>query len=244
MKPLDFGKGAKPLYIQIRDILKDKILSYEYAPGQTIPSEAQIQEMFGVSRITARQAIAKLESEGLVERSRGKGTRVLFQNKITEELAGVTSFTEEMVERGIQPGTKYVHIEIVEADIELSEIFQCKKSDELYRISRVRTGNGVPVTYAISYFPKSLNLPLDDEVYRGSIYSMFDKLQISKPSYSEESFGAFCANKDTAEKLDMKKGEAILVRKRTAYDEVGNVLEYTLAIYPGDRYLYSIQLNN
>ena len=69
MEKLDFGKGAVPLYIQIKKIIKDKILSKEYAPGDSIPSEAQLQEIFHVSRITARQAIAQLESEGLVERA-------------------------------------------------------------------------------------------------------------------------------------------------------------------------------
>lgn len=56
MEKLDFGKGAVPLYIQIKKIIKDKILSKEYAPGDSLPSEAQLQEIFHVSRITARQA--------------------------------------------------------------------------------------------------------------------------------------------------------------------------------------------
>ena len=66
MTQLDFDKGAVPLYVQIKMIIRDKILAREYAPGDSLPSEAQLQEMFHVSRITARQAIAQLESEGLV----------------------------------------------------------------------------------------------------------------------------------------------------------------------------------
>lgn len=127
MEKLDFGKGAVPLYIQIKKIIKDKILSKEYAPGDSLPSEAQLQEIFHVSRITARQAIAQLESEGLVERARGKGTRVLFQNKIEEQLAGIKSFTNEMLERGIQPGTRWAHIELVKADRHVADIFGCKR---------------------------------------------------------------------------------------------------------------------
>ena len=46
MEKLDFGKGAVPLYIQIKKIIKDKILSKEYAPGDSLPSEAQLQESF------------------------------------------------------------------------------------------------------------------------------------------------------------------------------------------------------
>lgn len=86
MEKLDFGKGAVPLYIQIKKIIKDKILSKEYAPGDSLPSEAQLQEIFHVSRITARQAIAQLESEGLVERARGKEPEFCFKIKLKSSL--------------------------------------------------------------------------------------------------------------------------------------------------------------
>ena len=242
MKQLDFSKGAIPLYIQIKKILKDKILSNEYAPGEAIPSEAQLQEIFGVSRITARQAIAQLENEGLVERARGKGTRVIFQNKIEEELIGIKSFTNEMLERGMQPGTSFAHIEMVEAGHKVAEVFGCGKHELVYKLSRVRTGDGIPIVYFISYFSQDRNLPLEDEKYQGSMYALLDELQINKPSRSKESFYAVVATKEMAEKLDMKKGEAVLVRQRVSYDHNGKVLEYTLSYYPGDRYSYSIYL--
>ena len=244
MEQLDFSKGAIPLYIQIKNILKAQILSNEYAPGKSIPSEAQLQKMYGVSRITARQAIAQLENEGLVERARGKGTRVLFQNKIEEELTGIKSFTNEMIERGIEPGTKYGHIELVEAGNDVAKVFGCHNHDEVYRLSRVRTGDGIPIVYFVSYFSKERNLPLDDKYYQGSMYELLDNLHINKPSHSKENFYAISASKEVAEKLEMKKGEAVLVRKRISYDYEGKVLEYTLSYYPGDRYLYTIELNN
>ena len=210
MEKLDFGKGAVPLYIQIKKIIKDKILSKEYAPGDSLRSEAQLQEIFHVSRITARQAIAQLESEGLVERARGKGTRVLFQNKIEEQLAGI--------------------------------IFGCKKGDLVYRLDRVRTGDDVPIVYFVSYFSRDRNLPLEDEKYTGSMYALLDELNIRKPVKTRENFKAITARKEEAEKLDIKKGDPLLIRERVSYDHEGNVLEYTISYYPGERYSYSIEL--
>ena len=242
MEKLDFGKGAVPLYIQIKKIIKDKILSKEYAPGDSIPSEAQLQEIFHVSRITARQAIAQLESEGLVERARGKGTRVLFQNKIEEQLAGIKSFTNEMLERGIQPGTRCAHIELVKADRHVADIFGCKKGDLVYRLDRVRTGDDVPIVYFVSYFSRDRNLPLEDEKYTGSMYALLDELNIRKPVKTRENFKAITARKEEAEKLDIKKGDPLLIRERVSYDHEGNVLEYTISYYPGERYSYSIEL--
>lgn len=242
MEKLDFGKGAVPLYIQIKKIIKDKILSKEYAAGDSLPSEAQLQEIFHVSRITARQAIAQLESEGLVERARGKGTRVLFQNKIEEQLAGIKSFTNEMLERGIQPGTRWAHIELVKADRHVADIFGCKRGDLVYRLDRVRTGDDVPIVYFVSYFSRDRNLPLEDEKYTGSMYALLDELNIRKPVKTRENFKAITARKEEAEKLDIKKGDPLLIRERVSYDHEGNVLEYTISYYPGERYSYSIEL--
>ena len=244
MEQLNFEKGSKPLYAQLQEILKQKILTNEYAPGTMIPSESQLQKMFKVSRITARQAIINLENEGYVQRERGRGTRVLYQNAITEELVGMNSFTKEMQAQGIEPGTKYMHIDVVEADERLLELFHCKPQEKLYRISRVRTGDGIPVAYIISYFPGKLNLPLDDQAYLESIYAMLDSLQISRPKHSEDMFGAICSDKEVAKKLEIQKGDAVLVRERTSYEEDGQLFEYTIAYYPGERYLYSVPLNS
>ena len=74
MKQLQTGKGSKSMYLQIKEIYKNRIVNGEIKRGQKIPSEMEIQKEFGVSRITARQAILELEQEGMVKRGRGKWT--------------------------------------------------------------------------------------------------------------------------------------------------------------------------
>ena len=96
MKRLDDSKGAPPLYLQISQILRDKILRHEYDYGDRIPSEKDLQDQYEVSRITARQAIQELEQENMVERARGKGTIVTYQPCIDEYLNTIRSFTDEM----------------------------------------------------------------------------------------------------------------------------------------------------
>ena len=101
MKKLDDSKGAPPLYLQISNILREKIIKQEYEYGDHIPSEKEIQELYGVSRITARQAIQELEQDDMVKRARGKGTIVTFQPCIDEYLNTIRSFTDEMKERNL-----------------------------------------------------------------------------------------------------------------------------------------------
>ncbi len=243
MTQLDFDKGAVPLYVQIKMIIRDKILKREYAPGDSLPSEAQLQEMFHVSRITARQAIAQLESEGLVERARGKGTRVVYPKKIEERLVGIKSFTNEMLERGIEPSTRYAHIEMVAADAHLAKIFGCEKKDSLYRLDRVRCADGTPIVYFVSYFSQDRNLPLDDERYYSSMYALLDELKINKPIKTREVFKAITADRKISEKLEMKPGDPVLLRERVSYDRKERVLEYTLSYYLGERYSYTVELD-
>ena len=85
MEKLNSAKGAPPLYLQISEILRNKILTKEYAFDTIIPSETELQGMYQVSRITARQAIQELEKDGLVSRARGKGTVVIYQKHIEED---------------------------------------------------------------------------------------------------------------------------------------------------------------
>ena len=220
MGKLDTSKGAMPMYLQIYQILKKDILSNVYPKGELIPSEALLQKKYDVSRITARQAIAQLEQDGLVERARGKGTRVKLQDRIEEDLLHIKSFTDEMRERGMEPGTSYAHMEIVHADRECAQVFHCEEKDELYRLSRVRTANKEPIVYFVTYFSKDKNLPLDDEKYQGSMYELLKELNIPQSKKTKEMIHAIKASKNLAVKLHIKKNDAVLIRKRISYDDV------------------------
>ena len=123
-------------------------------------------------------------------------------------------------------------MEIVNADRECAQIFQCEEGDEIYRLSRVRTANGEPIVYFVTYFSKDKKLPLDDQRYMGSMYELLKELNLPQPKKTKEMIHAIKANKDLADKLHIQKNDAVLIRKRISYDELGFVLEYTLSYYP------------
>ena len=96
---LESGKGASPLYAQIKDILLSNIEEGIYK--DKIPTEKQLQELFQVSRITVRQAIDELVSDGYLVRERAKGTRIV-KKKIAENLNSLCNFTNEMKKKNIK----------------------------------------------------------------------------------------------------------------------------------------------
>ncbi len=240
MKSLDYGKGAPPLYMQIYQDLKEKIAGKEYEYGQTLPTEAELQEHYGVSRITIRQAFSSLEQEGLVVRTRGKGTIVSRQQVIEELLTSIKSFTEEMRERNMAPGTKFAQCSQTEADEELAELFSCKVGDPLYHIRRVRTANDRVIVLFDTYLSGKAELPLEDSRYYGSLYQLLEDCGMHLPVGIEERFEAIVADEELAAALALKPGAPIMRRTRIAFDNDLNVQEYTRSFYDASRYAYVV----
>lgn len=104
-----------PIYHQIEEQLKAMIDKGELQPDMLLPSEREYSETFGISRMTVRQALSNLVSQGYLYRQKGKGTFVSKQ-KIKQPLQGLTSFSEDMKSRGRKPSSKLLRFEIIKAD--------------------------------------------------------------------------------------------------------------------------------
>src|SRR5260370_34090421 len=108
-------KSPLPRYYQLKEIMREKINSGEWKPGALIPSDGELGEQYGISRMTARQAITELVNEGLFYREQGKGTFV-SRHKITQQLIRLTGFSEDIKARGQRPGSKVLSAEMFPAD--------------------------------------------------------------------------------------------------------------------------------
>src|ERR1700692_3080551 len=108
-------KSPLPRYYQLKEIMREKIASGEWNPADLTPSERELGEQYGISRMTARQAITELVNEGLFFREQGKGTFV-SRHKITQQLIRLTGFTEDIRARGQRPGTRVLSASMLPAD--------------------------------------------------------------------------------------------------------------------------------
>src|SRR5260370_29618718 len=100
-----YKNSPLPRYYQLKEIMRERVRSGEWKPGDLIPSERELGEKYGISRMTARQALTDLVNEGLFYRDQGKRT-FLSQRKITQQLIHLTWFTEDIRARGQRPATK------------------------------------------------------------------------------------------------------------------------------------------
>lgn len=239
MEKLQSKKGEKALYIQIKEIYRDKILSGQLKHGDKIESEMEIQKIFGVSRITARQAILDLEKEGMVNRGRGRGTFVIWKPAIKETLSEIRSFTHEMELHGRVPGMSSYTINREQIAEKAAKIFGLDPQEEMYCFKRVRTADDVKLVYMISYFPLDTDLPFKEYNPKDSIYEKFDIVGTGKPKRVEEEFSAEIPSEEVRKSLNIPKSLPVLARKRITFDENDDIIEYRISYYRSDLYTYS-----
>src|SRR5436309_12630764 len=132
-----YRNSPLPRYYQLKEIMRERVRAGEWQPGDLIPSERELGETYGISRMTARQAITDLVNEGLFYREQGKGTFV-SQNKITQQLIRLTGFTEDIKASGQLPSTKVLSASMCPADETAAEWLHVKLGDLLFCWHRLR----------------------------------------------------------------------------------------------------------
>lgn len=125
-----------PLWLEISRKIEAEIDSGVYSAGDILPNEYQLCEIYSVSRITVRSALARLKDLGKIKRVKGKGTIVLHE-KIEEPLLKITGFSDEMKEKGIVPSTSYAHICRKKVSGYIAELFEQSSSTYFTVLERV-----------------------------------------------------------------------------------------------------------
>ncbi len=230
-----------PLYYQMMEILKKKIKIGELKPGDQLPSERELEETYGVSRMTARRTLVELCNKGYVYRKQGRGTFVA-DLKYSHNLFRLSSFTEESESQRLKPGARVLQIEKVENDsvCNLMKI----RPEPLIFIKRIRTVNDEPVAFEESYIRAKYCSGLEKvDLNNISLYSyLTNNYQISM-GRAEQTIEARLAPIEIASILEVEKGKPILYMERITYLEDEKApIEYTKSIYRGDKYKLMVEM--
>lgn len=238
---LDPESGA-PLYLQVERNLAQRIESGEWQPGEQIPSEGELGTAYGVSRITVRQALARLVDRGLLVRERGRGTFVR-DNSLIAGARGVTSFTAELADMGLAAGSKVLDRSVVTADDEgVTEPLRLGGQARLLRLRRLRTGGGRPIGVQVSLLPLDRFPGLDDvDLGDRSLYATLRELYGVVPVEAIETFTVVGVPRADAAILDVKVGAHAFYVERLTLDARGP-FEYARSVMRGDRYRVRLHL--
>lgn len=234
-------KGSPPLYFQLKEELKDQIEAGKFERGDIFLSEKQLQEKYQVSRVTVRQAVNELVNAGYLQCARGVGTTVVF-NKIDEQLKQVVSFSEEMAYHGIIMSTSYCVMKRAVAEDSVAQNLGLRPGTVCYCLERVRCAENIPIVYSISYLTNKYRLPLEDHLYQESLYQLLKEDYGIIIAKGKDTFEAVLATPVIGEFLNIKPGQPVFKRIRKTFDQDGDILEYTVCYYAGDKYKYSVDL--
>lgn len=222
-----------PRYREIEQALRARIASLR--PGQRLPSDADLCAEFGVSRMTARHAMAQLAEEGLVRRDPGRGTFVA--EPPTHRRANfLMTFSHEMRRLGRVPSSRVV-TRIVRRPTEGERMdLVVSRDDEVVELRRVRLADDVPVALEVAVLgPRCVEPVSGADVERGSLHEALIGAGIV-PSRGRSSIRAEAATADDAALLGVARGEPMLVERRLILDQRGRPIERTESRYAADRY--------
>lgn len=231
-------KGPLPRYYQLKEIMREKIRVGEWKPGDLIPSERELGEQYGISRMTARQAITELVNEGLFYREQGKGTFV-SRHKITQQLINLTGFTEDMKARGQRAGSRVISSEMIPADEVLAEHLRIKPGQVVFRLQRLRLADGEPLALEISNLSfMGCERLLEEDLERNSLYRLLEEEYGQILMEAEQELEAGLIGSEEAQLLQVPTGSAALFIRRTTYTERDHPIEYAKSVYCGNKYVF------
>lgn len=234
---LDYSRGAKPLYAQLYDILLSRLKAGEYKKNDVLPTEAEFEERFGVSRITARRALAELAAKGLVKRQAGIGTMVISTSEkqdIKTRIRLVDGQQQHPISR------KNLTLESLLPPEDVARAFGLEDKTKIQRLIRtIFRENELPaqVNY-IWLTPRLGSLTL--EAFDGGLYSLLEQGNENIDSY-QDIITAELPTAADCEILQISPAEPILVKTRKGYNDRGDLVEFSYAKHLANCYQYIVE---
>ena len=230
---------AVPKYYQLASILRQKIEDGEWQPRSPIPSERQLEVMYNISRTTIREAINNLVQQGYLYREHGRGTFVSPQ-KLQKGLMELTSFSEDLVKRGMEPGQIIRSLARIVPPPKVLQRLELAPGSTVCRIERIRLGDGTPIGLQTSYLALTpeQEITLEELEANGSLYRILrDKLHIF-PTEADETLEVTLATPEEASLLGIATAAPLLLSERVLFSQERRPVEYVKILYRGDRYQY------
>jgi GntR family transcriptional regulator len=227
--------SATPLYAQLEQILHARIVSGQWAPGQRIPSENELNKMFGLSRMTVRGVLTKLVGDGLLVRVPGKGTYVATP-KISAVSPAYRGVREQLESQGYETSTRLLSLTLETPSSGVREHLGLAEGDETYVVVRVRSVQGEPISLHRSYVPARLAPGLEDhDVVANQLCVVLEEHYGLPMKHVREDLEAVAVSTAEARQLGMRRGEPALQLQDVIYDALARPFEYSSIVFRGDR---------
>lgn len=211
------------------------------APGDRLPSDAELCERFSVSRMTARQAVQLLVNDGVVVRRRGQGTFVAG-GRVARLLGSPLSFTESMRRRGLHASSRTLRAEVTAPAPEDVETLGLREGDRVVVLERLRLADDVPMAIERAVLVPELITVLQDDLEHASLHAAMERLG-RIPTLAHATVTARPATPAERRLLELSPRDVLVCERRVISDQHGAPLEHTETRYASQRYLFEAVLH-
>ena len=233
--------SPQPLYEQIKDTLRGRILDGTYAPHSQMPSEHELCALFGVSRITVRQALGDLQKEGLLFKLHGKGTFV-SKPKAFQNVTSLQGFGEAMSSMGYEIVNQLRSFRIVEASRHVAAKLNLPEGAPVAEIHRVRLLNREAVSLEITWLPEIFGKRLANaDLATRDIFLILENDCGVPLGHADVAIDAILADDEIAAALPVEEGSPVLRIERLTHDATGAPIDYEYLYFRGDAFQYRLR---
>jgi GntR family transcriptional regulator len=239
--PVDAASGSAPLHIQIRETIRRQVREgHLIDKNGRLMTEAELGRHFGVSRITIRNAISPLVSEGMFARTRGRGT-FLRSNQPENWVGRLMGFSETIRDAGYQPGAKVLQQGMTNRHD--TEVRDQLRERAVWQLKRLRLADDTPIAIEHAFYPPDIGLELEKrDLISIIMYRVFEE-ELGHPiKEAKQTISAALADSTSAKLLSVKGGSPLLAIERLTLGTDGRPLELLRAVYLTDYFRLSISL--
>ena len=230
-----------PRYYQIAELLKEQIAAGDLPSGARLPSERELCEQLGVSRMTVRQALNYLQRDGLIEVHQGVGAFVATP-KQTYDVFQLLGFSEEIARRGDRVESVVLEQAVVQPPARVGLQLAVEKNDTTLKVMRLRKVNAEPVLLETSYVPAALCSGIETSDFAtGSLYAVLEQRYGLQLQRAQQTMECVIANEYEQTLFGIRAGAAMLLLEGVTYGERDLPVEYFKAIYRADRCKFHLE---
>ena len=226
-----------PQHRRIEQVLRERITGMQ--PGDRLPSDAELVAEFGVSRMTARNAMQRLAEEGLVARLPGRGSFVAAPaaHRRTDRLM---TFSSEMARRGRHPSSRLLTRAIRPSTHSEAADLGLVRAEPVVEVRRLRLADGEPIALETAILVVDCaHAVLAADLESGSLHAAISAAGLVLRT-GTGTVAAGAATAEDARLLDIRRGDPLLIERRVIADETGRRIEATESRYPADRYALDV----
>jgi GntR family transcriptional regulator len=224
-----------PLYYQLKEEIKGKILSGVLKEGDMVASERELSEKYSLSSTTVRRALNDLVHENFLERKAGKGSFVRLR-RVQKDLRKVLSFTNNMREMGLVPSARVLGKKMVPAKAFVQESLGLSKGAFVFRLDRLRLANEIPIMLETRYIRDDLCPGIMERDLSTSLWRIFEEVYGHKPYRHSQTLRLVTISGKFAQLLEMEDNSPVYLIKGITYLRDGQAIECEESLYRGDKY--------